>query len=306
MSELFLSIIIPLIDRDCSVITELIDTINKNVKPTHEIIIIDNREKLKDEKIDFKDAKVYSKGRNLYQFESKRWGATFAKGEYIWFVDGDDSILEVDCDEDRYSKYDLIVFNCLHFTKEGIIQKMRIPSGVLQTKDYDVSVLLRKVVCTTWNKWFKTKKLKELIKKLPKDKEIIMADDTFWNAYFLSNIDQVYCVDKRYYQYNICTGITSSYLFSLDNFLLFGKGVNEMREIMNSVLNKKLTHHLIKESVSFLISLCQRLKKTEIPKALDYIKTLAPKDELYECLLYTEDFFPIADEEIYNYLILNI
>lgn len=279
----FLSIVIPIIDRDCFTISKTIADIHNKVKVSHEVIIVDNREKNKDLKIDFGDAKVISKGRNLYQFESKRWSSEFCNGEYIWFIDSDDSIFEVDFDTDFIAQHDLVVFDyILNSAPEPLREWNRNyryhgefdgEYKLINKKQYSIETIRSFIQCYTWNKWFKTSIFKEITNNLPCDKNIIIMEDEFWVFRFLKKIDNFLIFDKILYCHNENTGLTTKKSFNINKFKIFFTGFSDIKELMTKHFNKETKDMILMCSLEYLLFKIGNLEKKS--EALEIFKILS-------------------------------
>lgn len=269
--ELFLSIIILMIDRDCETITNLIKDIHKKVALSHEIIIVDNREKCKDLYIDFLDARVISKGRNLYQFESKRYASLFAKGKYIWFVDSDDFIYNVNCNTEIVSKYDFISFSFygkpLDYSATSSLYK------VLNTYNISSETMIKEITVNTWNKWFKTEVFQTIAKELPEDNEIVAMEDEFWNRIFLRRVNKLLIMNTAFYDHKP-VGLTCSYIFSLEKAKLLLKGFEEMSKIFIKFLGEKTLIISKKNAIKYIKYNISLRNKVEQNLVDDYLKNL--------------------------------
>ena len=71
--------------RNCDKILKQID---ERVKVDHETIIIDNTEGNK-----LGQKATFAFGHNAYQFAARYKIIKMAKGDYLWFIDGDDEVL---------------------------------------------------------------------------------------------------------------------------------------------------------------------------------------------------------------------
>ena len=89
-----LSIVITVCDKDYKNCENLTKQISERVHIPHEVIIIDNREKCLGEKTSWEAD--YAFGYNAFQFASRAKGIELAKGDYLWFIDGDDTIRDID------------------------------------------------------------------------------------------------------------------------------------------------------------------------------------------------------------------
>lgn len=156
-------------DNDYENCQKVLDQIKHKVKVKHEVIIIDNREKFKDVKTKWKP--TYSFGYNAYQFAARSKIIELAKGDYLWFIDGDDEILELksfDYTEDIvvYSFYSCSYLN--HFEDEVIYNNI-----------FSNNTLL-KITCVLWNKIIKKSLFNGLdLKEFQKHKVVSMEDTTY-------------------------------------------------------------------------------------------------------------------------------
>lgn len=116
---MFLSIVSIFCDNDYNLVESLVKSIEENIEVEHEIILMDNRDVYKNEKIDIpENIKVVSMGGNKYQFEARRRVVSECRGEYIWYIDTDDTVLKVDKNFEKLNG-NLICFAYAY--KEGII-----------------------------------------------------------------------------------------------------------------------------------------------------------------------------------------
>ena len=86
-----LSIGVTFCDKDYQNYDKLIKQIKERVKIDYELIIIDNTEGNK-----LGDKASFAFGYNAYQFAARYKIIKMAKNEYLWFIDGDDEIYEVE------------------------------------------------------------------------------------------------------------------------------------------------------------------------------------------------------------------
>lgn len=152
-----LSIVILFCDKDFKYLKDVLQQIKNNVEVKYEVVLIDNREKNK-QKLDFDlDYKYYSFGYNARQVQGRKKGIELAEGDYIWFVDADDHIRNVDSElEDLQEKgYDIIVF--------GKYKHDTVYDNLLSVENlYNVGAQL-------WNKWIKTSLLRTVEEQIPTD-----------------------------------------------------------------------------------------------------------------------------------------
>lgn len=243
------SVVVTLIDRDVPLIENLIAQINERVHVPHEVIVVDNRTSRKDEKIDFMDAVVIDKGRNLYQFESKRLASLSASGEYLWFIDADDEVLGIAADLDLglVRRHDIISFSFVDSDGNRYGEPVALMNCHIdgyagryterKNSDFCFFIMRNMTSVCTWNKWYRTEKFRAVAERVPSGKEIIIAEDEFWYASMIERTDSVLFCDDIVYAYHINSGITSRDEFPIDKYMLFTKGMSEIGQLAGDFLS---------------------------------------------------------------------
>lgn len=100
-------------DKDYQYYDRLVEQIKERVKLPYEIIVIDNTEGNK-----LEDKADFAFGYNAFQFAARYKIIKLAKGDYIWFIDGDDEILGLDYISDS----DVIIFDYNEEDKEDPVE----------------------------------------------------------------------------------------------------------------------------------------------------------------------------------------
>lgn len=88
-----ISCVITICDKDYKNIYSVIKSIRQNVHTEYEILIMDNRDKLKNINISNCEERIIDMGGNQFEFEARKRSLQYCTGDYIWFIDGDDSVL---------------------------------------------------------------------------------------------------------------------------------------------------------------------------------------------------------------------
>lgn len=188
----YLTIIILFCDKDYQYIPNLLSRIDRKVICSFEVLLVDNRENYKDIKIPeienfkrFHNIKVLSKGYNLCQLAAKKYALQFARGNYIWLVDGDDEI------EDTVTSYllnsidtDICVFNYIHNyspTEDKLVyQEVSRKYQLLDDPEkFQSNNYVRRVCTTCWNKWFKKDLLYGIFKDVRDDVKVSCNEDVY-------------------------------------------------------------------------------------------------------------------------------
>lgn len=269
-------------DSDYKNLDNLLKQIEERVEPEHEIIIVDNREKFKDDPVFWKAD--WTPGYNVYQFEARRRIVDMAQGEYIWFVDGDDEILEL-LDEgytediiaysfyaypDRYYKY------CDEVITQNILS--------IETTN--------KIGCTLWNKLIKKSLLENYEGIIPKNHAAVTWEDVTWLTFALSNAKNVRLSPQIIYSHTLGTS-NLSYIKSPDVAKIMFTGYQKTQKIMRKILaNKPEMYDISRRAQSdFLASYILKMSRWHTDKTKDniiettrlVIQTI-DRDILVECL----------------------
>lgn len=187
----YLTIIILFCDKDYQYIPNLLSRIDRKVICSFEVLLVDNRENYKDIKIPeienfkrFHNIEVLSKGYNLCQLAAKKYALQFARGNYIWFVDGDDEI------EDTVTSYllnsiytDICVFNYINnyspLEDTLIYQEVSRKYKLYGPEKFQSNDYVRKICATCWNKWFKKDLLDGIFKEVQDDVKVSCNEDVY-------------------------------------------------------------------------------------------------------------------------------
>lgn len=267
-----LSIGITVCDKDYQKLDSLLVQIEERVKIEHEVIIIDNREQFKDEKTSWTPS--YSFGYNAYQFSARAKIIELAKGDYIWFVDGDDDIREIesfDWTEDiitfSYSTYPI---GDVHIKDDLITQNIF---------SYDTSVIIRPVL---WNKFIKKSLFTDDFINKYRDLKIVTNEDVIWCYEALRHAKSVRIVDKIIYQHNL--GLSNKKdSFSEANLKEITTGYKKMTEVLREVISdEEFFKKSFADTCYHVMSFIPMVKN--IYKALDYMLEIIPLDYFKDSL----------------------
>lgn len=221
--RLKISIILAFYDGDFKYLKDILSEIESKVKIDHEVVLLDNREKNKELIVGHYD-KLLVNGYNGYNYSRKK-AVNLATGEYIWFVDVDDSIYEIDetFEEFLNKDYDAISFK---FNDEGNLFSHCNNRGFFSfTED-----------CMLWNRWLKKECCLKAFKDLA-DIPLCFADDMIL-CYALNNFcKNNISVDKYIYFYrDLRSSLYNSKSLSdeiIDNFFV---GIGHYKEEVKKTL----------------------------------------------------------------------
>lgn len=234
-----LSIIILFCDKDYELIPHLLERIEKNVPITHEVILIDNREKYIEFHIDT-EFEIHTKNRNLYILEGRRWSLQFVSGRYVWFVDADDDIppLNGKVIERLLSKgFDIISGGYIQKEDEGFSFSPQPSESPVYGKSIFTEELFKSIGVSLWNKWLKTELALLVYSKIPEGIEAVSNEDTsvivlslYYAKSFIHTNQVLYVYDRGN---SLCCGSTIS---TLEHFNHNLKGYAETLEILKNCI----------------------------------------------------------------------
>lgn len=258
-----LSIVSIFCDTDYKLLPGLISNIREKVKVSYELIFIDNREKYKYEEIIVPEyVKIYSKGKNVYQFEARRYAVQFCSGDYIWFIDTDDSLLFVD------NKLETITGEMICFSYVMKEKGLCLPSTWEDFKEACmgcniVSVHKSKIEkqcdfwniigSTLWNKWIKRDLLKQVITDIPEDLIIVASEDILYSALCYDKIEQVTLCKDSIYVYNLNDSKANNKYMSYDRFCHIIKGRKTSWDLFRKLTSDGEKYDNTQQSVAYFL-----------------------------------------------------
>ena len=289
-----LSIGITVCDKDYKLCKNLLKQINEKVKIEHEVIIIDNREQFAAEKTSWTSS--YSFGYNAYQFSARAKIIELAKGDYIWFIDGDDDIREID--SFNWTE-DVIAFSYSTYSVGDVhIKEDLITQDVFS---YNTSVIIKPVL---WNKFIKKSLFTDKFINKYSNLKIVTNEDTLWCYEALRHAKSVRIVDKIIYQHNL--GLSNRQdSFSEDNLKEITTGYKEMTEVLEDVIgDEDFFRKSFMDTCYHVMSFVPLVKN--IFNALDYMLTIMPLEYFKEALyvsVYPQLKSSEQHKEIVEYLL---
>lgn len=187
-----LSIVIIFCDKDFKYLSNIINNVEKFIKVEHEIILVDNR----NDQTPFETKyKVVSKGKNCYIFEGRRIGLDAATGDYVWFIDVDDEIINEISESDLKSR------------TEKIIQLYYLQNGNNSIK---LNSIKNNILCFgsgNWCRLYKTDVLKKALFPIKRDIDLINGEDRIILDFMLNECkekEDIYILQNKYiYNYII-------------------------------------------------------------------------------------------------------
>lgn len=262
MSNILLTIIIPCFNAECYIESTL-NSITSQMKDSVELIIIDDGSTDNTAKIIFEFQKKY-KGNIVYYKQENRGassarnnGINYAQGQYIWFIDSDDYIVNgaIDYILERILKGspDLIHFNFNYLKdREKRINKSQL---VFEGKGQDFinkALLQDKLSITTWSNVINLDFLKN--SKVLFTEGIVVEDEEFYLKLFcLAN--NIVSVNTSLYLYiirqdSIAHNVKNLQKRTKSKFVIF-KNMQSFILENQSILNR--TKNTINTYLAFLI-----------------------------------------------------
>lgn len=277
-----LSIVILFCDKDFQYIPDLISNIKECVKIPYQFVFIDNRENNKDEFQPEVDWKYFSFGYNARQVQGRKKGVELADGEYIWFVDADDKVLEVTAEMEQlcHKNYDMIVFKESHpVVIEGQL--------LLRDNFYKIGVQL-------WDKWVKTDALRKAEELIPTDLSGIASEDTMLVMGSLKFSKTVYFHPKKIYDYQRHRSNCGAFKFnSLEHYKSIIYGYTEVTDCIDKMLTDEekvmnLWNEQRHSDVRFFIEKLMYCDPKIIP---DCVKLITEAFSFEDILVYWKGFY---------------
>jgi len=222
---MILSIVILCCDKDYQMVSSLLNNIDNVWYEQHdsfldyEVIIVDNRENEADKDVDWEhhkaDITIHKSGSNIMQFAARAIGTQLAKGDYIWFIDADDSILEIprlpepDTEDPTSIGPDMIFFSTTaNSTNLMLYEDM--PEGYYEAdkvyeKFFGMSI-------APWNKIISRGLLMDVYKSIASvhvwqglKERFSVSEDLILNLFLFTYAHTVYVSKQKCYDYNMQT-----------------------------------------------------------------------------------------------------
>lgn len=158
-----LSIVIIFCDKDRKYLESFLKNTEEKVTCSHEIILVDNRND-KTEKIEL-PYKTISPEKDCHILEGRRLGLDEAVGEYVWFVDIDDEILNGFTEEDLKDHHETILQMNLKIDNKVIIELGEIKNNLACFGE------------NNWSRLYKTEKLKKFFEPIKRGLSLNNGED---------------------------------------------------------------------------------------------------------------------------------
>ena len=214
--------------------------------------------------------------------------------KYIWFIDGDDSILKIPR-KFKNLDYDVVCFNAK--TSDGNEWCFG-PNRKISNLSCDF--IASTINFTLWNKWIKTDILKNYSAT---NKKIVSGEDSLYCIYSLLNAKSIKYLNKCLYSYsknqqrkmpNCENEQRFEYLLTGNNYILSELKRNVLIEKIKELGYDKLEYN----ELSWYLRVAENFSNEEIKKAADFLKNNFSKEKLRIAF----EMLPIEFQYIYKRL----
>lgn len=286
-------------DRDITYLQDLLESIAQQVHVPYEIILLDNRTDTTSD-ISFLDSyTVLNKGQgNIYQLAGRKKIIENATGDFIWFIDCDDSLFEIDesFNEILKSRFDFISFSFrIKYSDSELFNEV-------QEKVIDGNLLLPEAnnsPCCLWNKWIRTSVLRQVIQFIPDTARVSASEDLIYVLGALKYSQSQLQCSKYIYTFNSdfsCSGL-NDYSGQIEKFRRCIFGLTEANTIIKSLMSESDLLSLeidIEKSdcLFFLRKVFKTINKTDQQQMLEIIKNNFSENvinETWNTLLFSEE-----------------
>ena len=198
-----ISCVITICDKDYRNIYSIVNSIHNSMKTDYEILVMDNRDKYKNIKLTNCDAHIIDMGGNMYEFESRKKSISYAKGEYIWFIDGDDKVLDSVIPDDETA--DLICFNYKLSNNGGVSHFYNEEKSI--TENIFTLETFESIGNPVWAKLIKKDLLKKIYSQLNAVHRINIMEDATLLFLILYYSKKIQFKTETCYEYNLGTSV---------------------------------------------------------------------------------------------------
>ena len=219
--------------------------------------------------------KVIKHNQNKGMLIGRKTAVNIATGDYIMFLDSDDSITKDACKviakQIKRKAFDIIAFNCniidwgvngekpskdfvKHFKSQ--LKNKEILTG---KKIFEECFSKEKFTFNVWNKAYKAELCKKVHSLLP-DRRVVWAEDLFASQYLMYHAKDMIYLEKNLYNYSFGTGISTGIIDWNKNISNYFNDL-EFIEIFQDYLRKN------NDEKSSIYAACELKKK----KTINYI-----------------------------------
>ena len=285
MENKFVSIIIPVYDCKNYMLNRCLKSILNQKYKNIEILIIENGPQKLSEKI----IREFNDNRIIYYYipkadvsNARNYGLKKIKGEYVFFVDIDDTITNNAIEElvntIENKNCDAILFNYNKLINNSIQKNnFEYEEGIVYN-DKIMNVVIPDLISTNlwgsiWRVFYKVSLIKD--NKIKFKQDIKVAEDLLFNIEIFSKINSIYLLNKEFYNYHINAESTLNRYKknNIKNNMLFQKELqNLVKKIgCNKKYSKCITYNKV---VMYTTSISNAVRNKKINNILKEIKKI--------------------------------
>lgn len=250
-------------DNDYSHYDRMIQQIGERIRIPHEVIVIDNTQGAK-----LGGRATFAFGYNAYQFAARYKIIKLAKGDYIWFVDGDDEVFELN--ELRF-KDDILIFNFLSESEQVNLEDQYI------SRDFRSYKFIQQTArAALWNKLIRRSLYDDIDQYVDNPLlKVVSLEDTFYVALALKNARSLHVCKEYIYRHN--RGLSTAFAITANQFKTLTTGFRDVLKLFVGLgydEQEILTAHLM--YFSLYVNRCD-----DPAKALEYLIRAYPIKEYW-------------------------
>lgn len=281
-----LSIITILYDKNVEYVRTLPQRLKEKVHVPYEFIIVDNRNETKTEEFDAGDSTIVDANGNSGIVEGRRLGVFAARNKYVWFVDGDDDVLDTWDVDTRDSE--MVCFSYEVLYPNGIKMAIIKREGYI-SENLEISKVVFRTSVFLWAKWIRTDFARSVYEKLPKG-FIIYNEDTIFLYTALRMIKGIRFVSDMIYLYrqNEDSTVAKKMIFELKSYETMLSGFDTAEKYKAENFGGLYKSCECYSDVFYLFQLTKTIDELK-PYAWNYMVSLYGKERLKKSFFYIKE-----------------
>lgn len=279
------SIIVPVYNSEQYIFNSINSILNQTYKNLEIIIINDGSTDRTDEilnEIALKDKRiVYVNQKNIGVSETRNKGIQLSKGEYITFMDSDDTVeaeyIEKLMEEILKNKFDIVTCGYTDISKYGIVKLNDFyNNNTILSKDEFINRIFNGVGGTVWGKVFRRNIIIENNIKMKQN--IFMCEDMIFVLEYVMKCNKYGAINENLYNYNRLNENSISSRIDMEYYNNLVIVISEIQKILKEnnyekgYIDSILCHRIQSMSTSFLIMQHDKKHKYSKSEKIDNIK----------------------------------
>lgn len=245
-----LSIVVLFCDKDYEFIPGLLEQFDKRVCCDFEVILVDNRELKRhigipeiNEFYKHHKGMYITKGYNMCQLAAKKFAVQYVNGTYVWFVDGDDELVDTPSDIIFDKCFaDIIMFN---YTFDNRRTNVKVFQKSFTEYKYNKKVktfrnipYLEKSCVTCWNKWFKVDLIRGILSTVPDNIKVSCNEDVYISTVALNRAKDIQEFPLFIYNNRPDRGTSNNKITTIERFKMVIQGWEESFKLFEAEFPK--------------------------------------------------------------------